>query len=195
MKPQTIELCKTYLFDELPDTMADQFKNKILRLRAAYAYWLEAPDLPETEIRQRIESMGCSVRQSYEDLKILKALVGDLKKVSKDWHRARLIEMTEETYKIAKGKKDARGMAAAIANYGKFTQLDKEDPIDIPFDQLVFAPWEPTENPEASGFKKIANVDERIKKLEERYSEDLNNTTIDVSYEEINEKDEEDFSE
>lgn len=186
MKPATLELCRQNLYGELPETLAPQLRSRILRIRATYTYWIEFTDKNDTEIRDfLINNFNTSYTQAYEDIKIIKALRGDLHKVSKDWHRARFIEMIDESYKMAKKQKDPKTMVAAADKYGKHTQLDKEDAIEIPWDELIFQQWWPTEDPEASGIKPKPGIDKRIEFLENKYSEDLNSAAIDVPFEEI----------
>jgi hypothetical protein len=118
---------------------------------------------------------------AYEDVRIIKTLLGNMSKASKDYHRFRFIAMIEETFATAKRIGDARAMAAAAAHYGKYTQLDKEEAIDKGYDKIVVQPFIPTDDPTVLGIKPVPTIRERIAaKLKQYWSEDIE----DVQFEE-----------
>lgn len=185
--PATIDVCEKYLFADLDEMSADGLpeviQQRLLRLRDMYNFWLQFPRKKDLEIVAELElRYKVSKSTAYEDIRIIKRLLGDLAKTTKDYHRYKFCQMIDETYEMAKRIKDARAMGAAANYYGKYTQLDKEDILDKGYDKIVVQPFEPTDDPSVLGIKAIPNIREKIKsKIQQYWSEDIE----DVEFEEI----------
>lgn len=187
MKPQTLEICRKYLFDNPEQPLPDQFRDRIIRIRQAYVWWYEFPMSTETEVRDLImHNSGVSVTQAYQDIQILKILLGDIKNAGKEWHRHRVIHMIEETYEMAKDKQDVRAMVMAADKLGKYTRLDKEDSLTMPWDEIIPLPIEPTMDPTVLGLKPIENVRGKIAAMLEKYGGEIDEAVIEVEPPEVN---------
>lgn len=185
--PATIDVCEKYLFADIDEMTAngipELIQQRLLRLRDMYNFWLQFPRKKDLEIVDELEHRySVSKSTAYEDIRIIKRLLGDLAKTTKDYHRYKFCQMIDESYDMAKRIKDARAMAAAANYYAKYTQLDKEDILDKGYDKIVVQPFEPTDDPTVLGIKPIPNVRERIKsKIEQYWSDDIE----DVEFEPI----------
>lgn len=185
--PATIDMCSRYLFTDVNEMLADGvpgvIQQRLLRLRDMYNFWLQFPRKKDLEIVGELElRYKVSKSTAYEDIRIIKRLLGDLAKTTKDYHRYKFCQMIDETFDMAKRMKDARAMGAAANYYGKYTQLDKEDLLDKGYDKIVVQPFEPTDDPSVLGIKAIPNVREKIKsKIQQYWSEDIE----DVEFEEV----------
>lgn len=185
--PATIDVCEKYLFADISEMSADGLpeviQQRLLRLRDMYNFWLQFPRKKDLEIVAELElRYKVSKSTAYEDIRIIKRLLGDLAKTTKDYHRYKFCQMIDETYEMAKRVKDARAMGAAANYYGKYTQLDKEDILDKGYDKIVVQPFEPTDDPSVLGIKAIPNIREKIKsKIQQYWSEDIE----DVEFEEV----------
>lgn len=185
--PATIDVCEKYLFSDVEEMtkegIPELIQQRLIRLRDMYNYWLQFPRKKDLEIVGELElRYKISKSTAYEDIRIIKRLLGDLAKTTKDYHRYKFCQMIDETYEMAKRIKDARAMGAAANYYGKYTQLDKEDILDKGYDKIVVQPFEPTDDPTVLGIKPIPNVRERIKsKIQQYWSEDIE----DVEFEEV----------
>lgn len=185
--PATIDVCEKYLFADINEMTADGIpeliQQRLIRLRDMYNYWLQFPRKKDLEIVGELErryQVGKST--AYEDIRIIKRLLGDLAKTTKDYHRYKFCQMIDETFDMAKRIKDARAMGAAANYYGKYTQLDKEDILDKGYDKIVVQPFEPTDDPTVLGIKPIPNIREKIKsKIQQYWSDDIE----DVEFEEV----------
>ena len=104
-------------------------------------------------------------------LHLIKLILGNLQRVSKDFARFRFDQMIQRTYDKAESIGDARAMAAAAAAYGKYHPLDKEDPVDNGYDQIQPQVFIPTTDPRHLGLKRIPNVMTTIKKLIKKYTD------------------------
>lgn len=184
--PATIDVCEKYLFSDIEEMtkegIPELIQQRLIRLRDMYNYWLQFPRKKDLEIVGELESRyKISKSTAYEDVRLIKRLLGDLAKTTKDYHRYKFCQMIDETYEMAKRIKDARAMGAAANYYGKYTQLDKEDILDKGYDKIVVQPFEPTDDPTVLGIKAIPNVRERIKsKIQQYWSEDIEDVEFEV---------------
>lgn len=186
--PAIVETAEQYLFVDIDKMVAAGVPaitaNRIVRLREVYNYWLSFPNKKEREIVQRIISSGnVSRSQAYEDLGIIKILLGNLNKSTTDYHRYRFIEMISRAYAKAEAAGDTRSMVAAADKYAKYARLDKEEDTRAEiYDQIRTQTFKFTDNPEVVGIKRIPNIREKIKAKKQQYwNEDIE----DVGYEEV----------
>lgn len=194
-KPQTLELCRLHLFDDIErlqeNKISQQGIDRILRLRAAFTMWNKYPRKKEAEIRDYImQQSGVERTAAYEDIQILKTLLGEFAESSKEFHRFRFNFMIENAYDLAERKQDARAMAAAAGNYAKYNQLDKDDAVKIPWDEIVPQTFEPTSDPSVIGIKPVANIREKIAAMKRKY---INDIAEDIDFEEVDFNEEEFF--
>jgi hypothetical protein len=173
-KPNTLEICRLHLFDSIDilkeKAIPETTVRRIIRIRSAYTLWLEYPRKKDAEIRDHLTRFNISKSEAYEDIQIIKLLLGDMTETSKAFHRFRFIAMVEEAYKLAERKKDARSMVAAADKYAKYNQLDKEDALRIPWDEIMIQPFEPTSDPTVIGIKPVANIREKIEATKAQYA-------------------------
>jgi hypothetical protein len=184
-RPNTLELCRLYLFDDKTELakkgIPDILVERIIRLRATYTFWLEHPRKKDTEIRDFLLNFGINKSAAYDDISILKILLGDMTETSKAFHRFRFNAMIQNAYNLAERKKNDKGMSAAAGLYAKYNQLDKEDAFKIPWDEIVPQRFEPTSDPSVIGIKPVPNIQEKIKSLKEKYFNDIE----DITYENV----------
>lgn len=181
-----IETAKAHLFSSVDEMdrcgLQKNVQERLLRLRDIYNFWLKFPETKDAGIVHEImRRYGVSRQTSYEDLRLIKSLLGELSKTTKDFHRYRFLQYIEQTFEVAKRRNDAKAMAAASAAYGKFTRLDKEDAQEMGYDKIIPQSFEITDNPEVLGFKKIPEVKEKINKLIREMGQDIQ----DVEYEDV----------
>jgi hypothetical protein len=66
---------------------------------------------------------------------------------------------------------------------GKYNRLDKEDSVEIPWDDIIPQSIEPTTDPTVLGIKPLENKEEAIRKMYEKYREEIE--IEDVDYEPV----------
>jgi len=188
-KPTTLEICRKYLFEnpgKEDKVISPQMRSRLIRIRAAFVHWTEFPMKGEIEIRNLImDEFGVSLARAYDDLVIIKMLLGNVQNAGKQWHLYSFIEMTKDAYQIAKDKQDARAMAMLIGNYGKYTQLHIPDQEQIPWHEIIPQLIEPTEDPTVVGLQPDPGVREKAKKLLEKYSGEISSTIKVVHVEDV----------
>jgi hypothetical protein len=184
-KPNTLEICRGHLFDNkdelLKQAIPEMLIERIIRLRAAYTLWLEHPRKKDAEIRDFLLNFGINKSAAYDDIQVLKVLLGDMTETSKAFHRFKFNSMIQNAYDLAERKKDARSMVAAADKYAKYNQLDKEDAFRIPWDEIVPQRFEPSSDPTVIGIKPVAGIQDKIKALKEKYLSDIE----DIEYEDV----------
>lgn len=186
MIPATLDVALEHLFsstDEMQNAhIPEIIQKRILRIRDLYTFWLNYPNTKDVDIvRELRKRYGISQNIAYQDLRIIKTLLGEINKSSRDFYRYKFNKMIERAFEVADRKGDAKAMAAASAAYGKFNKLDKEDPQDLGYDKIIPQNFEITDDPAILGYKKIPNVKERINKIINEMGQDIQ----DVQYEEV----------
>lgn len=175
--PTIIDTARDHLFADVQDMQRAGLplatQEHIFRLRDLYNFWLQHPRIKDKEIILKLQQdykLGKS--QAYSDLSILKLLLGEFQKTSKDYHRYRFIEMINEAYEVARVNKDAKAMATAADKYAKYTQLDKEDEINFDYDKIAVQAFVPTDDPSVAGFKPVPNLREVIRNTIKKYEKE-----------------------
>ncbi len=175
--PAIIDTARDHLFADVTDMQRAGLplatQEHIFRLRDLYNFWLQHPRIKDKEIILKLQQdykLGKS--QAYSDLSILKLLLGEFQKTSKDYHRYRFIEMINEAYEVARVNKDAKAMATAADKYAKYTQLDKEDEINFDYDKIAVQAFVPTDDPSVAGFKPVPNLREVIRNTIKKYEKE-----------------------
>ena len=179
-RPATLEICRSYLFADI-DQVPETWKERILRIRTGFTWWFEFPTKTEKDVRDLLMNEFSIVKSTaYDDISIIKILLGDIKNPAKEWIRYQVNAMLDAAYKLAEKQKDAKGMAIAADKKGKYNLLDKQEADPLPFDQIVPQPFEPTEDPTCLGIAKDPDIREKKKKLLEKYINEIQ--IMDVPY-------------
>ena len=114
-------------------------------------------------------------RTAYSDLEIRHAIVGDLQRCTKEWHRWRFNNMIMEGYAIALRRQDPAAIAKLAQQYGKYNRLDKTDDLDNRLSEVPHIVF--TFDVAKIGFRPIPNafkyIDQIIKKYGGTPYEDL----------------------
>jgi len=183
MGPTTLEVCRQHLYSD-PELVPGHYTERIKRIRVGYTHWYEFPTKTEMDIRDLLmKEFDCCRMTAYEDIKIIKVLLGDIKNPEKTWIRYQVNAMFDAAYKIAETDKDSKAMTLAAANKAKYNMLHVPDADPMPFDQIVPQPFEPTDDPTPLGLKKDPDIREKKRKMLEKYSAEIE--IIDVPYEEM----------
>jgi len=183
-KKQTYDICVQHLYDDADKLvhLSPQIRDRLLRIRSGYTLMNEYPSKADREIILHIMSLGQVERSAaYEDLRIIKDLLGSINKQSKDWHRFKFNHQIQKAYDRADLLNDADSMVKAMNVYGKYNQLDKEDAERIPWDEIIPQLFEPTEDPSVLGIKPIPNIRQKIADMKKKYMDQIE----DVTYDEI----------
>ena len=183
-KKDTYDICVQHLYDDVSKLshLAPQQRDKLLRIRSGYTIMLDFPSKKDREIIQHLQNQfGIERSAAYEDLRLIKDLLGSINRQSKDWHRFKFNNMIQKSYEMAELKNDPDSMVKASNTYGKYNQLDKEDAERIPWEEIIPQLYEPTDDPTVLGIKRVPNIREKIAAMKNKYMGDIE----DVTYEEM----------
>ena len=146
---------------------------RVERLRELSAYWRSYPQTSPKELVSRcIQLFHVGKSQAYDDIHILKILIGNLEATTKEFARWRVNQMIEEDRTAARRDGDWRAGASMQKNYILNNQTDKPDTPDMAFDKIVPLQLEPTDDPSVLGIKAPKNLRARRDKLIKQYSKE-----------------------
>jgi len=140
------------------------------RWQAVFTHWLDNPTLSDKQIRNYIQDeFNLEKTQAYRDIHYIKILLGNVTNASKQWQRYKLINMLDQAFEVAKTKKNAIAMVMAADKLGKYTQLDKEDSLQIPWEEIVPQVFEPTTDPTSIGLEPDPDINQKVEKMKRKY--------------------------
>lgn len=159
---------------------------RLHRIRGMYAYWLQFPSKVDNDLVQYDMAMfKVSRALAYEDLHLVKVLLGNLQQTTKEFMRWKINKSLEQDIAAARRAGDFRSVAALSKVLVANNRTDKDDEPDLEFDKIVPQNFEPTDDPTVLGIERIPDLRGKIRALYKRYS----NTMIqDADFEEIKEE-------
>lgn len=159
---------------------------RLHRIHGMYAYWLQFPSKVDNDLVQYDMAMFKVSRSlAYEDLHLVKVLLGNLQQTTKEFMRWKINKSLEQDIAAARRAGDFRSVAALSKVLVANNRTDKDDEPDLEFDKIVPQNFEPTDDPTVLGIERIPDLRGKIRALYKRYS----NTMIqDADFEEIKEE-------
>lgn len=171
-------------FDEGKLTKDEQ--GMLRRYRFIFTKCLDNPTIPDVEMRDFLmNEYGISQPQAYRDIMNMRILLGNVQNAHKEWVRYMVNETLKKAIEDAKaqGKKGIKLMILAADKLGKYNRLDKEDSLELPWEEIMPQSIEPTTDPTVLGVKPLENKDETIRKMYEKYKDEIE--IEDVEYEPV----------
>lgn len=166
--------------------VAESVLVRLRRIRGLYAYWLQFPSKLDNDLVQYdIAMFKVSLTSAYDDLHLVKVLLGNLQQTTKEFMRWKINKSIEEDIAAARRAGDFRSVAALTKVMVQNNRTDKDDEPDLEFDKIVPQNFEPTDDPTVLGIERVPDLRGRIRALYKRYS---NTMVQDAEYEEINAK-------
>ena len=185
--PSIIETAEKHLFTDRDKMVAAGLPaatiSHLLRLRDAYNYWIAFPNKKDRDIIAVLrERYNIGDTQARSDLKVIKVLLGNFEKTSKDYHRYRFLKIIERAVELAELKKDPDAMTRAADKYAKYMKLDKDDDRADVLETIVPLRLAFTDDPEVIGIKRVPDIRNKVRAMKERY---WTEETVDVDFEDI----------
>jgi len=171
----TFDKIQMYLFEEeknIPKHHKLTTKEEKLRkiYSAVFTYWLDKPTLSDKKVCNYIvDEFGISKHYSFKYLYAVKVLLGNVHNANKQWQRYKVIAMLDRAYEIAERRQDAKAIILAADRLGKYTQLDKEDTLKIPYDEIVPQNWEISDDVTILGLNPIEDLEAKQKEMRIKY--------------------------
>ena len=162
-------------------------RDQLKRYRAAYSQSLESPSLPDSKLRDfLINEFGISQTQAYYDIVNIRILLGNVRNAGKEWIRYLVNETLKEAIEACKKNKKWKEVILATNVLGKYNKLDKEDAMEYPWEEILPIPIEPTSDVTVLKVKPLANKEEEIRKMYEKYKGEID--IEDIGYEEVDDE-------
>lgn len=188
-RSDSLDLITMALFDmERREALSGSDLALLDRLRDTYTFWLDKPTLTDTNIRDYLMvNFGVSRSQAYNDIAILKTVLGNVPTASKEFFRYKANHILDEAHTAAIAGNDRKAKAltkiAEIIAYNNRTNED--DGEKLPFGDIIPKDLSFTLDPEAAGVKPVPGVREKAQKLFEKYKEEIElDTSAYVEFEE-----------
>ena len=177
MNPETIERTQRFLFaseEEMNEAnLSENQQTRLLRLRDMYLYWLRHPSYADKAIvSQLVMQYKISLSMAYEDVRLLKICLGNLGQVTRQWCQYVFMQRCEEGFAMARASGDANAFAKVLSALGKFTRLDHDEDIGPDYSQIIPQRFELTTDPTVAGFKRIPNIDKKVRDLQLRFAKE-----------------------
>lgn len=166
------------------------FIQRLQRLRGVYDYWLQYPNKLSADIVEFEQQMfGIAKTQAYQDIRLVKILLGDIEASTKDFWRWRINTILMESLKGARRAHDYRAVASLVKNLIANNKTDKEDPLDLEFDKIVPQQFELSDDIRIVNPASSKTSRKRIEELLRKYGRTQSMEITDADFEEV--KDEE----
>jgi hypothetical protein len=169
---------------------------QVIRYRFAFTQCLENPSILDKElVRQLISEYGVSQSQAYRDITNVKIILPNVKAAGKEWIRYVVTEELKADIQKCKDKLEEypddsnwmKNKIMATDKLAKYNKLDQDDGEQLPWDDIIPIPIDPTSDPMVLGVKPLENAEEEIKKLYEKYKGDIEIDDVDyIDITEIN---------
>ena len=134
-KSNTLELLRVHLFDDIDKlknaNLASQSIERIQRMRAAFVMWNKYPLKKDAEMRDYIMSFGgVQKTAAYQDIQLLKILLGEFNETSKEFHRFKFNSMINKAYEMAEQctanrDRNTRSRAAAYSDSASIASISR----------------------------------------------------------------------
>ena len=151
-------------------------KDQLKRYRFCFNYSLENPSIPDKVLRDYLmNEFGVSQTQAYADIQNIRILLGNIQNAGKEWIRYLVNEELKEAIEDAKalGTKGIKLRILAADKLGKYNRLDREDAIDLPWEEIKPQSIEPTSDPTILKIKPLKNKEEEILKMYKKYKGEI----------------------
>lgn len=185
--PAIIDIAHQHLFTDHDKMVAAGLPEATIRhlerLRDVYNYWLSFPSKRDRDIVAELRfRYGIGDTVAREDLRLIKSLLGDFQKVSKEYIRYRVTQMCERAYEKAEAANNPRDMIAAAKELAKAHRLDQDDERANIIDKIVPIVLSFTDDPAVIGIPRMPDFRKKIKATKERY---WSEAIQEVTFEEI----------
>lgn len=186
MTPEMVQRANDYLFASVEEMreagIQERIIERLLRIRAIYTYWLNRPQLNDRDIvAEMVKRYKLATRTAYDDLALIKTVLGSLNQCSQDYLRWVFLQRCEEGFEMARKKDDPSAFAKVLTAYGKYSRLDREEGLAPDYSAIVPQVFEISSNPEDAGFKRIPDIEKKADKMLKQFQREFQS----VEFEEI----------
>jgi len=177
--PAKIDDYQLNLFASVDDmnerNVPQHIQVRLLRLRALYTFWLNFPSKTTREMVQQDMTMHPDIKQreAYDDIRLIKILIGNIEAETKEWHRFVFNRRTDEVYRQAMRDHDNRAAEKANADYAKYNRVGEIDQQPFDYDDIIPHQIEPTDDPTVIGIAPVKDLRGKIQRMKRKLGADI----------------------
>lgn len=178
-------MAKDTLFDKIQSSMFSEDVTVIdnltpheldirKRYMAVFSVWLENPTYTDKSlVNFLMRDFGIERSQAYRDVGKIRVMLSNVRNAGKEWHRYLTLQMSLESYNLAKKKQDPKAMTMATDKYGKYSRANQMDAEEIDWSKINVPDFDTSTDVTILNFKKDPDAERKRIKLRKKYSKDL----------------------
>lgn len=176
-RKDTLDIINAALFDkEKQDKLAPADKELLERIQTTYSFWLDKPTLTDANIRDYIMvNFGLSRSKAYEQISLLKMLLGSVPQASKEFYRYKANYILDQAHAaaIAGNDRKAKALTKIAEAIAYNNRTNEQEDVGLPFDEIVPKDQSFTTDPSVLGIVPQPGLREKANKLLKKYEEDF----------------------
>lgn len=173
----TLDIINAALFDkEKQDKLAPADRELLERIQTTYSFWLDKPTLTDANIRDYIMvNFGLSRSKAYEQISLLKMLLGSVPQASKEFYRYKANYILDQAHAaaIAGNDRKAKALTKIAEAIAYNNRTNEQEDIGLPFDEIVPKDQSFTTDPAVLGIVPQPGLREKANRLLKKYEEDF----------------------
>lgn len=176
-RKDTLDIINAALFDkEKQDKLAPADKELLERIQTTYSFWLDKPTLTDANIRDYIMvNFGLSRSKAYEQISLLKMLLGSVPQASKEFYRYKANYILDQAHAaaIAGNDRKAKALTKIAEAIAYNNRTNEQEDVGLPFDEIVPKDQSFTTDPAVLGIVPQPGLREKANRLLKKYEEDF----------------------
>lgn len=176
-RKDTLDIINAALFDkEKQDKLAPADRELLERIQTTYSVWLDKPTLTDANIRDYIMvNFGLSRSKAYEQISLLKMLLGSVPQASKEFYRYKANYILDQAHAaaIAGNDRKAKALTKIAEAIAYNNRTNEQEDVGLPFDEIVPKDQSFTTDPAVLGIVPQPGLREKANRLLKKYEEDF----------------------
>lgn len=162
------------------------FVQRLSRVKGVYDYWIQFPNKRTADIVEfENEMFGIGKTQAYQDIRLVKLLLGNIETSTKDFWRWRINTIVMDSIEKAHRAGDYKAVASLVKNLILNNKTCKEDPLELDFDKIVPQTFELTDDIRIVNPSAVRTPRKKIEALLRKYGCKDGMAIQDVDFEEV----------
>lgn len=173
---------RAILDDSVP--LTDAQREELRRIKDAYSYWLDKPQLAEKDIRDYLMAQyGLSKTQAYDNLTFVKLLLGNVTIAAKNWWRYKVNAILDQAVRAADAGDTAKAKALQkiAESYIKNNRCDVDDGERLPWEEIKPKDWSFSVDPAVAGVKADPKLRARAAALKKKYLQEADAEEVEAA--------------
>ncbi len=159
-------------------------RQQLIRYRFAFTQLLDSPSKEDTILRDELmNEFGISQSQAYRDISNMKVILPNIRNAGKEWLRYIVNEELKKAIQDAKTAGNLKERINAINSLAKYNKLDQDEAEEMPWDEIIPTPIDPTSDPTVLGITPLDDEAATIARLLQKYKGDIE--IEDIDYEDL----------